>query len=71
MRCFFGAPSGVTDGDLGSALEALPVGEGGDDGFESPMPKGLLDGLNEAEVLDLVAYTLAKGNKRHPSFKQR
>jgi hypothetical protein len=34
------------------------------------MPKGLLDGLNEAEVLDLVAYVLSKGQRRDPRFKR-
>ncbi len=37
---------------------------------ESLMPKGLLDQLNEAEVLDLVAYTLSRGNKSDPRFKK-
>lgn len=37
---------------------------------ESLMPKGLLDGLNEAEVLDLVAYVLSKGNRRGERFKR-
>jgi putative heme-binding domain-containing protein len=37
---------------------------------ESLMPKGLLDQLNEAEVLDLLAYTLSKGNKNDPRFKK-
>jgi putative heme-binding domain-containing protein len=37
---------------------------------ESLMPKGLLDGLNEAEVLDLVAYVLSKGQRRDPRFKR-
>ena len=35
---------------------------------ESLMPKGLLDGLNESEVLDLVAYVLSKGNRRDGRF---
>jgi hypothetical protein len=34
------------------------------------MPKGLLDQLNEGEVLDLLAYTLARGNKKDPRFKK-
>ena len=37
---------------------------------ESLMPKGLLDQLNESEVLDLLAYTLARGNKRDGRFKK-
>ena len=35
---------------------------------ESLMPKGLLDQLNEAEVLDLLAYALSRGNPRDPRF---
>jgi len=37
---------------------------------ESLMPKGLLDQLNEQEVLDLLAYTLARGNPQHARFKK-
>ena len=37
---------------------------------ESLMPKGLLDQLNEAEVLDLLAYTLSRGNRRESRFKR-
>jgi len=37
---------------------------------ESLMPKGLLDPLNEAEVLDLIAYTLSRGNKKDPRFRK-
>ena len=36
----------------------------------SLMPAGLLDQLNEEEVLDLLAYTLSRGNKRDPRFKR-
>ena len=39
-------------------------------GTESLMPKGLLDQLNEQEVLDLLAYTLSRGNKRDARFKK-
>ena len=35
---------------------------------ESLMPKGLLDELNAAEVLDLLAYTLSRGNKHDGRF---
>jgi putative heme-binding domain-containing protein len=38
---------------------------------ESLMPKGLLDQLNETEVLDLLAYTLSKGNPRDGRFKKK
>ena len=36
---------------------------------ESLMPKGLLDQLNESEVLDLIAYTLSRGDRKDPRFK--
>ncbi|MCE9630787.1 MAG: c-type cytochrome [Planctomycetia bacterium] len=34
----------------------------------SLMPAGLIDTLNENEVLDLVAYVLSRGNQRDPRF---
>lgn len=37
---------------------------------QSLMPAGLLDTLNEAEVLDLLAYTLSRGNRRDARFKR-
>jgi hypothetical protein len=37
---------------------------------ESLMPKGLLDTLNEEEVLDLLAYTLSRGNRNDARFKK-
>ena len=37
---------------------------------QSLMPAGLLDQLNEAEVLDLLAYTLSRGNRRDGRFKR-
>ena len=37
---------------------------------ESLMPKGLIDTLNEAEVLDLLAYTLSRGNQSDARFKK-
>ena len=37
---------------------------------ESLMPKGLLDQLNESEVLDLLAYTLSRGQANGPAFKK-
>jgi hypothetical protein len=36
---------------------------------ESLMPRGLLDPLNETEVLDLLAYVLSRGDKNDPRFK--
>ena len=35
---------------------------------ESLMPKGLFDQLSESEVLDLIAYTLSRGNPGDPRF---
>jgi putative heme-binding domain-containing protein len=35
----------------------------------SLMPAGLLDQLNEQEVLDLIAYTLSRGNPKDRRFK--
>ncbi|MBI3467702.1 MAG: c-type cytochrome, partial [Planctomycetes bacterium] len=35
----------------------------------SMMPKGLLDKLNREEVLDLIAYITARGNKDHELFR--
>jgi len=37
---------------------------------ESLMPKGLLDQLNQEEVLDLLAYTLARGKANDPRFNK-
>jgi len=37
---------------------------------ESLMPKGLIDGLNEEEVLDLLAYTLSRGNRNDGRFQK-
>jgi putative heme-binding domain-containing protein len=36
----------------------------------SLMPKGLIDTLNEEEMLDLLAYTLARGNPKNERFKR-
>jgi len=36
----------------------------------SLMPAGLLDQLNEQEVLDLIAYTLSRGQPRDARFKR-
>lgn len=35
----------------------------------SLMPKGLLDKLTRDEVLDLLAYVVARGNKDHTYFR--
>jgi putative heme-binding domain-containing protein len=35
----------------------------------SPMPKGLLDKLSRDEILDLLAYVIAAGDKNHATFK--
>jgi putative heme-binding domain-containing protein len=34
----------------------------------SVMPKGLLDKLTREEILDLVAFITARGNRQHPLF---
>ena len=33
------------------------------------MPKGLLDKLSREEILDLIAYVLARGNPTGPLFE--
>jgi putative heme-binding domain-containing protein len=35
----------------------------------SPMPARLLDRLNRDEVLDLIAYLVAEGDRDHPAFR--
>lgn len=37
----------------------------------SLMPEGLIDGLNRAEILDLVAYLYARGDRNHKMFKKK
>jgi putative heme-binding domain-containing protein len=37
----------------------------------SMMPGGLLNTLQEDEVLDLVAYLLSRGDRKHPMFEQK
>ena len=42
-----------------------------DERVKSPtsiMPKGLLNKLTQEEILDLVAYVFAKGDKKHMLF---
>jgi hypothetical protein len=34
------------------------------------MPKGLLDKLTKDEILDLLAYVYAKGDRGHGMFKK-
>jgi putative heme-binding domain-containing protein len=36
----------------------------------SPMPEGLVDTLSKEEILDLIAYLEAGGNREHPDFKR-
>jgi putative heme-binding domain-containing protein len=36
----------------------------------SLMPEKLINGLNETEVLDLLAYMLSRGDPNHPMFKK-
>jgi hypothetical protein len=35
----------------------------------STMPQGLLNKLTKEEILDLLAYVMAKGDKKHPAFQ--
>ena len=35
----------------------------------STMPQGLLNKLTKEEILDLMAYVLARGDKKHPAFQ--
>jgi hypothetical protein len=37
----------------------------------SPMPSGLLDTLNEQEILDLLAYLRAGGNPKHAIYQKQ
>lgn len=34
----------------------------------SPMPEGLVSGLSQEDILDLVAFLEAAGRKDHPAF---
>jgi hypothetical protein len=36
----------------------------------SPMPSGLLDTLRAEEILDLLAYALSRGDRKHEMFKK-
>ena len=36
----------------------------------SPMPEGLLDTFKEDEILDLMAYLLSRGDRKHKMFKK-
>jgi len=36
----------------------------------SMMPSGLLDTFKEDEILDLVAYLLSRGDRKHQMFKK-
>ncbi len=36
----------------------------------SLMPRGLINGMNREEIMDLLAYMLSAGDQRHPMFKQ-
>ena len=35
----------------------------------SPMPEGLVDMLQQDELLDVIAYIESMGNPSHPAFK--
>jgi hypothetical protein len=34
----------------------------------SPMPEGLINILNEDEILDLIAFLMSRGDRKHPMF---
>ncbi len=53
-----GKPLSIKKGDVDERVKS-PI---------SLMPKGLLDRLSREEVLDLVAYLVARGNRDHPIF---
>jgi putative heme-binding domain-containing protein len=36
----------------------------------SPMPNGLLDAFHEDEILDLLAYLLSRGDRKHEMFRK-
>jgi len=35
----------------------------------SPMPEGLLNTLQKEEILDLLAFTLSRGDRNHAMFR--
>ncbi|WP_020469056.1 PVC-type heme-binding CxxCH protein [Zavarzinella formosa] len=52
-------PKVIAVADIDSRKESL----------SSIMPKGLLDKLTKEEILDLIAYIMAKGDAKHPLFQ--
>lgn len=57
-------PSSLTTIDRNDVEEVRPAPN-------SMMPAGLLDTLNEEEVLDLLAYLRSGGNPTHPLYEQK
>ena len=55
-------PDGVTEVPKAQVAESKPS-------TVSPMPEKLMHPLGPDEVLDLLAYLLSAGNKRHPAFR--
>ena len=51
-------PKTILVGDIESRKESA----------SSIMPKGLLDKMTKEEILDLIAYIMAKGDAKHPLF---
>ena len=51
-------PKTILVGDIESRKESA----------SSIMPKGLLDKMTKEEILDLIAYIMAKGDPKHPLF---
>ena len=56
-------PGELTSVDRDSIEEMIPS-------KTSMMPEGLLNTLNEEEVLDLMAYLLSRGDRKNPMFQQ-
>ena len=57
------SPSKLTSVNVNNVESMLPSSI-------SPMPTGLLDTFHEDEILDLMAYLLSRGNRKHEMFKK-
>jgi putative heme-binding domain-containing protein len=60
--------------DMLAPAKLTPVNVNNVESFElskvSPMPTGLLDTFREDEILDLVAYVLSRGDRKHEMFRR-
>jgi putative heme-binding domain-containing protein len=56
-------PSSLTSLN-GSGVESMQLSN------VSPMPNGLLDSFREEEIIDLMAYLLSRGDRKHEMFKK-